>query len=242
MKKIIYTICLSFYILLIPSMSSGYIQYNTHPLINEQALRQSNVDGYLKNQLGLAQGIEQVTSGYRIWQWIRQGGKEEDNNIRGIFHFHDPTKSWDHAGIWGWFFSSLDWAQNNTVGPAPTCSDLTPLDIPCTVPPPGSNSTWSWPAARNYFYQALTSGDPTVRGEKFGNTFLALGHVMHLLADATVPEHTRNDQHLIFPRGSRYEKWAEGETHSTGRLPSFIAQYSKTIWGQILHVDKVARF
>jgi len=36
--------------------------------------------------------------------------------------------------------------------------------------------------------------------------FIALGHVLHLLEDATVPAHTRLDVHI---KGDPYEKWVE---------------------------------
>jgi len=220
-----------------PLTGNGYLpEKNTHPLINEKALDQSGVMNYLNNQLGFIRGIDEKLNGKKVSDWIKQGGTDEDkdNWYRGMWHFHDPTKEWRYAGIFGMAFSSLDWSQNKTIGPGPTCSDLTPLDVPCTQPPPGSNPTWSWPAARNYYYQALTSGDPTVRGEKFGKTFLALGHVMHLLADTSVPEHSRNDQHFLFPKGSRYEQWAEGESHDTGKLPTFIAQNSSMVYYSVV--------
>jgi len=181
-------------VLLYPIICIAYMPTLTHPLINEKALQQSGVDDFIKYQIGFANGIEQELNGFRVWQWIRQGGTDEDANIRGLFHFHDPTKSWAYAGILSLGFSSLDWAQNNTVGPVPTCSQLTPLDISSMEPSGGSNPDRSWPGARAYFYQALTSSDPVTREQSFGKTFKYLGHVMHLLADAAVPEHTRNDQ------------------------------------------------
>jgi hypothetical protein len=65
--------------------------------------------------------------------------------------------------------------------------------------------TWSWQDARRYFYIALTGleydGEVLVSTPKekegyFANTFRAVGHLMHLVHDASVPEHVRNDIHI----------------------------------------------
>ena len=54
---------------------------------------------------------------------------------------------------------------------------------------------WSWPSARVRYYQALTEADPVIREALWADLFRALGQVMHLVVDASVPEHTRNDMH-----------------------------------------------
>ncbi len=205
-------------VLLFPLPSSGYMPKFTHRQINENAANKSSLDAYLKNYLGFPNGLKEAINNVKVIDWLKEGGTDEDNNIRGLYHFHDPLKTWSTAGILGLGFSALDWSQNNTVGPAPTCEGLAAVGIgPCPEPPPSANPTWSWPAARQYFYQALTSGDPAVRGENYAKTFLALGHMIHLLADMAVPEHARNDQHMLF--GSRYEEW--GETNLPA-LASFV--------------------
>lgn len=69
---------------------------------------------------------------------------------------------------------------------------------------------WSWQDAREYFYIALTGRDfagsdmPLLPDETeeekreryFADTFRAVGQLMHLVHDASVPEHTRNDIHV----------------------------------------------
>lgn len=222
MKKIILLVLAA--VLFYPGVINAYLPQRTHRLINEKSLDLSNVDSYIKSQLGFANGVKEIFSNKSIMEWIKQGGEDEDANIRGVFHFHDPTKAWNNAGIWGIAFSSLDWAQDHSGGPVPTCSDLDRVGLSCPPPPPGSNPEWSWPGARKYYYEALTSGDAAIRGEKFGKIFLTLGHVMHLLADAALPEHVRNDSHLIL--GSLYEKW--GETNQV-TLKTFIASNANPI-------------
>ncbi len=205
--------------LLFPLSSSGYLPKFTHPLINEEALYVSSVNSYLKIQLGLTNGLKEEVNGKEVLEWIKQGGTDEDNNVRGLYHFHDPTKSWDMAGILSIGYSSLLWAQDHTTGLTPNCQNF---NVTCSE---SSNPEWSWPAARTYYSQALTSADSAVREERFGKMFLTLGRVMHLLADATVPEHSRNDAHMVF--GSRYESWAE-QPQNRSQLSSFLTQTNLT--------------
>jgi hypothetical protein len=76
---------------------------------------------------------------------------------------------------------------------------------------------WSWTKARNSYYEGLTASDKGAREGKLADTFFSLGHIMHLVADSSVPAHTRNDIH-VFPieifgstAGQRqtYESWAK---------------------------------
>ncbi len=94
----------------------------------------------------------------------------------------------------------------------------------CPETPPNSYFTrsednyFSWVYARKYFYSAL-SGDSTEvdgiggivgkinmkeqqeRDRCFSLLFRSLGQLMHLVQDAGVPEHTRNDAHLLSGMG-----------------------------------------
>ncbi len=67
------------------------------------------------------------------------------------------------------------------------------------------------------------SPDPAVREKAFADTFRALGQVMHLVVDASVPEHTRNDVHPLAGVFGSYEYWVEGQHSQEGRQPGFIA-------------------
>lgn len=185
MRKILLNI---FAVIFQAAICSAYDTDNVHPVINISALEQSKVDAYLKDQLGYPDGIKKVFNSERgskrIIEWIKDGAKLEDATIcRSKFHFHDPTKSFDGAGLGNLAVdaicanfrhrSSLLWSQD-------------------------ADNLWSWQNARKYYYQALTSSDNASRERKFADTFRALGQVMHLLSDSSVPEHTRNDIH-VFP-------------------------------------------
>jgi hypothetical protein len=141
-----------------------------------------------------------------VIEWLGEGGVLEDqpsslldlyfNHARNNNHFHDPLETnWGLAGIndalllpdpplfntlsWRWFNgqSLVLWAQN---------------------PNQQLGGSWSWQDARNYFYSALTSANKTQREEFFAKTFRAVGQQMHLVQDASVPEHVRNDIHTLF--------------------------------------------
>jgi hypothetical protein len=45
------------------SLAEAYDEENVHPRINEQAVTQSRVDTYLKDQLGVEQGIDKEING-----------------------------------------------------------------------------------------------------------------------------------------------------------------------------------
>jgi hypothetical protein len=50
----------------------------------------------------------------------------------------------------------------------------------------------SWKKAREVFYNGLTATDMTIRDSNYARTFQALGQIMHLIQDASVPAHERN--------------------------------------------------
>lgn len=184
------------------SVSEAY-DLLTHEAVNVGGALESTTGSRLLSELGFAKGVDETISGKRVIDWIREGGSLEDNVPRFLNHFHYPLRSpWRDAGLKELPFfgmSSILWGQ--------TASQ----DV---------EESFSWINAREAYFSALTHLDKTKRGEKFGETFRALGQVMHLVADASVPAHARNDAHL----GDPYEKWVErqvrplaGETRETAR-------------------------
>jgi hypothetical protein len=200
MKKLI-TIFLLF--MFNQSTVLAYDSYNIHPKINENASRQAkNLSSALRD-IGFVKGVDSVVNGKKIYLWFRDGGTEEDSpEYRADNHFHDPLKPWSGAGLKGSTLglSSLIWAQNQTLLGASAGGD------------------WSWKKARTLYYDALTSEDANIRERGYADTFKSLGHVMHLMADSSVPAHVRNDIH-IFPLtiqqvdmevgDQTYESWAK---------------------------------
>jgi hypothetical protein len=202
-KKIllIMTLNLILFVTDIAAYDSDYV----HPQVNEKASRVSpNLKTVLQN-LGYAKGVDDsfgINTSKRLFDYFRDGGTKEDSPIyRAFNHFHDPLKSWDSAGLSGSWLgtSSLIWAQDQSL-------------LGVTV-----GGDWSWKKARDVFYEGLTTTDKTTREQKLANSFRALGQVMHLIADSSVPAHTRNDIH-VFPlelfgvdigKRQTYESWAK---------------------------------
>ena len=109
-----------------------------------------------------------------------------------IHHFHNPlAPSWLEAGLtvglvqW---FSSVVWQQHPSQSTAPGVNNG-----------PGK---WAWSDARERFHLALTLAAPAEREAAFADLFRTLGQTMHLVQDASVPAHARNDPHLRLKVGS----------------------------------------
>lgn len=219
-------------IILLLWISHGFtLEKATHEQINQRIAERTiygfSLNNYLINALGFGAGIEEFLYGYsenfrkyvtqEVWRWSREGGKVEDepdgrlrmvvNRGRSNNHFHNPlVPSWSMAGldayIGGLHYtgeSSVVWAQN-------------PNQVP--------GGRWSWHDARKYFYQALTATSKTERESQFANVFRALGQLSHLIQDASVPAHVRNDIHI----GFHYEKWLENiRQKNPGTFNSYIS-------------------
>ena len=164
----------------------------THRYINAMAVKnKAHIDSYLKTSLGMHDGIDTIVGIKPILEWIRDGGFEEDEPFSRCFkHFHNPLEQdWDDAGLiflddigLKWFRSMVYWSQ------AP-------------------DNEYSWPKAKEYYYQALRTGSE----DYYIKTFRSLGQVMHLVSDAAVPAHVRNDPHLPGDPDF-YERWVKNES------------------------------
>jgi hypothetical protein len=71
---------------------------------------------------------------------------------------------------------------------------------------------------RAYFYQALTATTKT-SATALASTFRAVGQVMHLVEDASVPAHVRNDAHPPVISGYHYETWARANQDGLDTSP-----------------------
>lgn len=175
-------------------------EVDTHRQINRSVLRaeinQFSLNRYLRNQIGLVKGIDEPLSKGNVRQWIEAGGAFEDNQVRFLRHFHQPLRTWDHAGLKDTFSSSILWAQA-PVGQQSWYGD------------------YSWHDTRSYFYQALVSPADADRQRYFEETFRGVGQLMHLAEDLAVPAHTRDDAH---PFAYSFETWAAGQEETFGRF------------------------
>jgi len=194
----------------------------THKQLSEYAANNSVLGktkgNYLKN-LGYDDALDTIFKWgieNSVRNWLQEGAELEDasdpffpvsGTTRSLNHFHNPIKPWNQAGLDDWVsalhytgISSLLWAQDGT-------SQQNVI---------GGN--WSWQKTREYYYFALTSTTDSLRQENFAKTFRGLGHQMHLLQDAAVPDHVRNDAHpedAIFGKvnvNTYFESWAKAKS------------------------------
>lgn len=174
---------------------------DTHRLLNARAAAVSTVDSYLKQQLGLADGLTESVNGKRVLDWLVEGGAAEDQFLgveplgaafRSRHHFHNPLQAWDNAGLAG------------------RCLALIPLSGKASVrwaqdPDQGLAGQAAWTDARQAFRDALTLPSRAERDAAWAKTFQILGQQMHLVTDLAAPAHTRNDPHCA---ADGFEAWA----------------------------------
>jgi hypothetical protein len=205
----------------------------SHEVINQNIARRTinefSLDFFLKNSRKFKAGVGEPLSGYsgkarkqirqEIWQWLGEGGWDEDEpdglavtiggSGRSNNHFHNPLQAdWEEAGLNDYVGpfryygqSSAIWAQNSE------------QDV---------GGQWSWEDARGYYYKALTAGSRQEREAAFADTFRGLGQICHLIQDASIPAHVRNSIHI----GFNYEKWVESiQKHEDAAVRDKFSQF-----------------
>lgn len=176
--------------LTIPFFAFAYDDKTAHPALTDEI-----IDRFNRIYLERALSNEQK-------ELVKTGSIEEDEETRYLRHFYDPVnnrglvfgpKQWD---------SSKNWAQDTLAQAAEDGAwESTYGSIFSLF---SSKSDFSW--ERAIYEYAWGNKD---------HAFLALGHVLHLLEDASVPDHTRNDPHphilewFASSNGSPYEIWTK---------------------------------
>lgn len=184
----------------------------THSYLNEIIVSQNKeiLNTYLNFNLGFSKGVDEIINGKRVITWLKEGGIKEDEPFytRSFAHFHDPLKPWEIAGYKGIFKSSIVWAQDQ--------AGMSPI----------VGGDQSWKKARDSFYKGLTGITKTDREKNLADTFRALGQVMHLVQDTSVPAHVRNDGHVYINLAGikigtyHYEIWAKYNHSKLNLSPS----------------------
>jgi len=135
-------------------------------------------------------------------QLLMQGSIDEDNGIRSVNHFYDPVynKTWQFGGA-EYLFPALtakEWAQN-PFAQAIYDPIYSVFIGPIAKSPVFSKANFTWQQAI-YKY---------VKGDRV-EAFNALGHILHLIQDMSVPEHTRQNVHISFIKSidSSYEVYS----------------------------------
>ncbi len=125
---------------------------------------------------------------------VEVGSIGEDDGVRALHHFYDPVYN---RGLFGQL-SAKNWAQNTLAQAGafrPLAGAITGIF--------GAPTDYSWDrAVYDYVWADKSRG------------LDGLGHILHLIEDMSVPDHTRNDAHppygdKLFHQASPYEHWAD---------------------------------
>jgi len=140
----------------------------------------------------------QPASGFR--SFIIDGSRREDDGVRSFNHFYDPVNNIGlHNIALGMWEKSKDWADDsvNQNGvkykvPAVIASILSAVESG-KINDISAETDFTWHRAVEFYVN-----------DESEKAFFLLGHILHLMEDASVPDHTRNDLH---PGNSPYENW-----------------------------------
>lgn len=183
----------------------------THGELAVSAAIVSSVEQTMRDALGLRDGLRTPFSKTLARDWVRAGATLEDEPpLRPFHHFHNPlVEPWEAAGLdvggLAGGQSSALWQQN----PSQHTSRLRFIGL--TLETGGGN--WSWQDARRRYRDALTGASrddrdnslPPGREQTFAELFQNLGQLTHLVQDAAVPAHVRNDAHPFLLNPDWYE-------------------------------------
>jgi hypothetical protein len=99
-QRFLRNLIIASFVFLLPLSAFPYDQDTVHKKINETASRRSTNLATVLQTLGFDQGVDSLVNGKEILLWFQDGGKLEDaTDCRSKFHFHDPTKPFDSAGL-----------------------------------------------------------------------------------------------------------------------------------------------
>ena len=121
-------------------------------------------------------------------EWIIQGSHDEDTIPRWINHFYDPiyNQGWtgEKTGIMpNWLVQSVSYALIADKSPVSSLEWLHNQNLQTSYHQFLGNHTWE-----KAIYELAVNNNKK-------EAYYTLGFILHLIEDATVPEHTRNDTH-----------------------------------------------
>jgi hypothetical protein len=257
-KTLVFLFLLPFVCLIKVETASGWNNVEAHPAINQYAIEKfeqlKKADPILdKTSLnggecwGVAWDQEDESSNTRQFEgavrkkplkkWIVDGGysADEPEVMMGLRHFYDPTNStipWltDLHGMDEW----VDLTQSNHLPEIDAVTwaidahdkgDAGYLGVQRSV----TKQDYSWFDAKKYFRLALADEKRDSESNKnYGKAWRAVGEVMHLMADMTVPAHVRNDGHMLLEPLERSTNWSSVASDS-GRAACSSLNYNARI-------------
>ncbi len=196
-KHVIFVAAFLFSFLLLGNRALAY-GYDTHAYLTREAVG-------VYNENSLNNKVSRNDANFLI-----DGSRREDDIPRSMDHFYDPINNrgitYDPAinaaiPIPGKWLSAKEWSQNPSAQnglvykvPETIGSVLTAIERR-DISKISAETNFTWQKAVNLY----------INGDKNGAMF-ALGHILHLLEDMSVPAHTRNDPH---PGNDSYELYAD---------------------------------
>ena len=147
------------------------------------------------------------TSGYGSGEFsvlglLANGVIDEDDAPRFLNHFFEPVTG-----------GKLEVPVSNETSPD------------WAIDGKGQSDDFSWKAAREAFFDALTSeDDEVIRKDLYGKTFKALGQVLHHIGDMAQPQHVRLDEHCKY-------LWSCGTRYNPSRYELFTDTINVLLYG-----------
>lgn len=177
--------------------------------------------------------------------YLIEGSRQEDMPPRWMNHYYDPV--YDRgltSNLYGDWDKSKTWAQaideqNKLIYKTPVfiASVLTAIQER-KISALTSETNFTWQRAIEFY----------LNNEK-EKAFYALGHILHLIEDASVPDHTRNDPHPALNHedslgtGSPYELWTEQFTAENIDLSKNLANKTPVLLSDLnVYFDSIANY
>jgi len=148
-------------------------------------------------------------------EYIIDGARLEDNAPRFLNHFYDPMNDRGLADLHFEGAKSKEWAQNKNLQTGRLYKIFSPSEASILsatqidkIKPVFKQHDFTWQKAVELYAEGETE-----------DALFVLGHIVHLIEDAAVPDHTRNDAHPpLDDGGSPYENWTG---HFTLKTPDY---------------------
>jgi len=219
-SKLLRFCILLFSVILLPIVSFAYNDWVHYP-VTVDAILLSGIENYLQEKLQIKSTDvftsdkfpttskpdsinaydKEATGNFK--SLMMEGALREDRPVyRTGNHFYDPTTGSKLTDGKNTMFA-LDSALDRATGAGMY------IDWKNALGQQTKPYRLSWPYAREYFHKALTLLSKVERDKNWGNLFLSLGNIVHLLQDMSVPSHVRNDSHGFKEEPDVYEPWCD---------------------------------
>jgi len=191
LKKIV--LAVSIFLLSFGS-ANAYSDQTTHPALTQEIIEFYNLS-FPDKKISAEEA-----------EWIIQGSITEDTPPRWVNHFYDPIRK-------------VGWTGDNTGNLSPSLISSV-ASIFLTEEDPLPSTVWVHSGLfqeKNKLYGGNRTWEKGMEYYAYGDkkeAYITLGHILHLLEDLNVPDHTRDDTHIhefeaiVKDGGSPYEDFS----------------------------------